>query len=328
MNDTPDAGLAAGFRLLAQSASTISHRTDLLFAAMLLLCGTLALVLAGLVVFFCIRYRRGSTADRSRPPNEGLGLEVAWTIVPLLVFVALFGWAAADFVAMHKPPADALPIYVVAKQWMWTLQHRNGRREINELHVPLGEPVRLVMTSQDVIHSFFVPAFRLKQDVVPGRYTSLWFTASQLGDFHLFCSEYCGTEHASMLGRVVVMEPAAFARWLAAGPHEPGLAQQGFALFRAHGCSGCHAADSTVHAPLLDGLLGRRVQLQDGRTLVADENYVRDSILAPQKDVEAGYAPVMPSFAGQLGEEQIEALIAYLRSTGEARAGSEHGDAR
>ena len=218
---------------------------------------------------------------------------------------------------MRRSPADALPVYVVGKQWMWKLQHRNGRREIDELHVPLGQPVRLVMTSQDVIHSFFVPAFRLKQDVVPGRYTSLWFTATRLGEFHLFCSEYCGTDHAAMLGRVVVMEPAAFARWLAAGPRVPGLAQQGFALFREHGCSGCHAAGSTVHAPSLDGLLGSHVHLQDGRTIVADENYVRDSILAPDKDIVAGFAPLMPSFAGQLSEEQIEALIAYLRSTGE-----------
>jgi cytochrome c oxidase subunit 2 len=310
-------GLASGFRLVEPGASSIAGRTDLLFAAMLALCGTLAIVLAALVVVFCVRFRSGATADRSNPPSNARGLELAWTITPLLIFVAIFVWAARDFVELHRAPANALPVYVVGKQWMWTLQHRNGRREINELHVPLGQPVRLVMASQDVIHSFFVPAFRLKQDVVPGRYTSLWFEATQLGDFHLFCSEYCGTEHAAMLGRVVVMEPAAFARWLVAGPEVPGLAQQGFALFREHGCSGCHAAGSTVHAPLLDGILGRTVHLQDGRSVVADENYVRDSILVPGKDVVAGYAPVMPSFAGQLDEEQIEALIAYLRSTGE-----------
>ena len=317
MNTTPDSKLAAGFHVLAQSASTVAGRSDALFLTMLVLCGVVALAVTGCIVWFCFRYRVGSTADRRDPPSGNRPLEIGWMIFPLAIFMAVFVWAARTFVEMHRTPADALPIYVVGKQWMWTLQHRNGRREIDELHVPLGQPVRLVMTSQDVIHSFFVPAFRLKQDVVPGRYSTLWFTATQLGDFHLFCSEYCGTEHASMLGRVVVMEPAAFARWLESGPSVPGLAQQGFALFRERGCSGCHAAGSTVHAPLLDGLLGSTVHLQDGRTIVADENYVRDSILAPDKDIVAGFAPVMPSFAGQLSEEQIEALIAYLRSTGE-----------
>ncbi len=313
---SPDAVLAPGFRLIEQSASTMAARSDLLFLAMLALCGVLAILLAGLIVVFSIRYRRGSKADRSSAPSCARGLEVAWTVIPFVLFLGIFVWAASDFVAIHRPPADALPIYAVGKQWMWKLQHRNGRREINELHVPIGQPVRLVLTSQDVIHSFFVPAFRLKQDVVPGRYTSLWFTATQLGEFRLFCSEYCGTDHSQMLGRVVVMQPADYARWLAAGPDVPGMAQQGFALFREHGCSGCHAAGSTVHAPLLDGLLGRTVRLQDGTSLVADENYVRDSILAPEKKIVAGYAPLMPSFAGQLSEEDIEAIIAWLRSTG------------
>ena len=322
MNDMSASLLDSGFHVFDRAASSIADRNDSLFIAMLVLCGSVAVAIAVAVVGFCIRYRAGSSADRSQPPSGARALELAWTITPLLIFVAVFFLAAKAFVEMHRPPADALPVYVVGKQWMWTLQHRNGRREINELHVPLGQPVRLVMTSQDVIHSFYVPAFRLKQDVVPGRYTSLWFTATQLGDFHLFCSEYCGTEHPAMLGRVVVMEPAAFARWLAAGSSVPGLAQQGFALFREHGCSGCHAAGSTVHAPSLDGLLGSTVHLQDGRSLVADESYIRDSILAPDKDVVAGFAPVMPSFAGQLSEEQIEALIAYLRSTGETTGAS------
>jgi cytochrome c oxidase subunit 2 len=322
MTDTPDTGLSWLLHLLGPGASTIAGRSDLLFTVMLILCGSVALAITGCLVWFCIRYRKGSSAERSRPPSNARTLELAWMITPLLIFLAIFAWAASTFVDLHRSPVDALPVYVVGKQWMWTLQHRNGRREINELHVPLGQPVRLVMTSQDVIHSFFVPAFRLKQDVVPGRYTSLSFTATRLGDFHLFCSEYCGTEHPLMLGRVVVMAPAAFAQWLGSGPGVPGLAQQGFALFRERGCSGCHAAGSTVHAPLLDGLLGSTVHLQDGRTIVADENYVRDSILAPDKDVVAGFAPVMPSFAGQLSEEQIEALIAYLRSTGETNGAS------
>ncbi|MFP5407105.1 MAG: cytochrome c oxidase subunit II, partial [Gammaproteobacteria bacterium] len=264
---------------------------------------------------------RGAKVDRTDPPSNALKLELAWTLTPLLLFLCIFSWAAYDYAQLNRAPANALPIDVVARQWMWKLQHRSGRREINELHVPLGQPVKLIMTSQDAIHSFFVPAFRLKQDVLPGRYTSLWFQPTRLGEFHLFCAEYCGSEHSLMTGRVVVMTPSDFARWLAAGPAEPGLVQQGFALFRSLGCSGCHAPGSTVHAPLLDGLLGRTVHLQDGRSLVADENYVRDSVLLPRKDVVAGFEPIMPSFAGQVSEDDIQALIAWLRSTGESPAG-------
>jgi cytochrome c oxidase subunit II len=309
-----DAALSAGLHLLGATASTQAHRTDAIFLAMLLLCGSVALILLVLVVFFAIRYRRGSKVDRT-PPRELRGVEIAWTIAPLLVFFGIFGWAARDFVTMADPPAGALPVTVVAKQWMWKLQHRNGRREINELHVPLGEPVVATMTSEDVIHSFFIPAFRIKQDVVPGRYSRLWFTATQLGEFPLFCSEYCGSEHSQMIGRVVVMTPADYGRWLASGPAQPSTAQYGFALFRQLGCSGCHDARSTIHAPLLDGIYGRTTHLQDGRTVVADANYLRDSILVPGKDVVAGFEPVMPSYAGQVSEEDIAALIAYLQST-------------
>jgi cytochrome c oxidase subunit 2 len=314
---TPDPGPGAkAFHLLAPAASSIASRTDALFLAMLLLCGTVALVLVVLVVFFAVRYRRGSPVERGKPVRRLTWLEVTWTLVPLGLFLVVYAWAAHAFMELYRPPPQALPVDVVAKQWMWKLQHRNGRREINELHVPLGQPVELKMTSQDVIHSFFVPAFRLKQDVVPGRYTNLWFTATQLGTFDLYCAEYCGSQHSQMTGRIVVMQPAEFSRWVAAGPHQPGLAQYGFALFRRLGCSGCHDARSTVHAPLLEDIVGRTVHLQDGRSLVADDNYLRDSILEPRKDVVAGFAPVMPSFAGQVSEEDIQALIAYLHSTG------------
>ncbi len=312
---TADAGLLDGLRLVAQSASTAAPRTDRLLLALLLLCGLVAIAIGGLIVVFAVRYRRGSSVDRTRPPSGARALEIGWTVTPLLLLLGVFVWAAVQYVDMHDVPPDAMPVYVVGKQWMWTLQHRNGKREINELHVPIDTPVRLVMTSQDVIHSFFVPAFRLKQDVVPGRYTGLWFKATELGDFHLFCSEYCGSQHSAMIGHVVVMEPAAFARWLDAGTDTPSLAQQGFALFRERGCSGCHAAGSTVRAPLLDGLVGSTVHLQDGRAVVADDNYLRDSILDPDKEIVAGFTPSMPSYAGQLSEEQIETLIAYLRST-------------
>ena len=309
-----DAALSSGFHLLDAAASTQASRTDSIFLAMVLLCGTVAVLLCVLIVVFAIRYRRGTRVDRT-PPRELRGIEIAWTVAPLLIFFGVFAWAARDFVTLADPPPGALPVTVVAKQWMWKLQQRNGRREINELHVPQGEPVVLTMTSEDVIHSFFVPAFRIKQDVLPGRYTRLWFTATQLGEFPLFCSEYCGSEHSQMIGRVVVMTPADYGRWLASGAAQPSMAQYGFALFRQLGCSGCHDARSTIHAPLLEGVYGRTTHLQDGRSIVADANYMRDSILVPDKDVVAGFAPVMPSYAGQVSEEDLQALIAYLQST-------------
>ncbi|MDZ5457351.1 cytochrome c oxidase subunit II [Azohydromonas lata] len=315
MSTEAGAGLPAGFHLLGQSASTAAAPVDALFTAMVVLCGSVALAVCVLITAFCVRYRQGSTAERSRPKRSLTWLEVAWTLTPLLIFVGIYAWAARDYLRLYRPPAEALPVAVVAKQWMWKLQHRNGRREINELHVPLGQPVLLRMSSQDAIHSFYVPAFRLKQDVLPGRITALWFTATQLGEFRLFCAEYCGSEHSHMIGRIVVMRPDDFSRWLAEGPAQPSLAQYGFALFRQLGCSGCHAAGSTVHAPLLDGLPGRAVHLQDGRTVVADDNYLRDSILLPRKDVAAGFEPLMPSFAGQVSEEDIQALIAWLHAT-------------
>ncbi|MGN6528482.1 MAG: cytochrome c oxidase subunit II [Burkholderiaceae bacterium] len=313
MATSVDAELAPGVQLLAPAASTLAHRTDWLMLAMVLLCGIVAAVLCLLVIVFAIRYRRGAHVDRT-PPRKLKGLEVAWAAIPLAIFLGIFAWAARDYLTLYAPPQDALPVTVVAKQWMWKVEHRNGRREINELHVPLGEPVVLTLASQDVIHSFFVPAFRVKQDVVPGRWTRLWFKATQPGEYPLFCSEFCGSQHSLMTGRVVVMNPADYARGLASGPAEPSLAQYGFALFRQLGCSGCHDARSTVHAPLLDGIAGRPVHLQDGRTVVADDAYLRDSIVKPGQDVVAGFAPVMPSYAGQVGEEDLAALVAYLQS--------------
>ena len=279
---TVDLDHGAGLAWLG-GASSIAPRYDFLFGAMVLLCGTVALGVCIVIIVFSIRYRAGAGRGDAQAGRQTRAIEIAWTATPLAIFIALFVWAAHDFVRLYRPPADALPVYVVAKQWMWKLQHRNGRREINELHVPLGQPVHLLMTSQDAIHSFFVPAFRIKQDVVPGRYTGLWFTATELGEFRLFCAEYCGTEHSQMLGRIIVLQPADYARWLGSGSAQPSLAQYGFARFRALGCSGCHDPASTVHAPSLDGLIGRTVHLQDGRSLVADQNYVRDSILVPER---------------------------------------------
>jgi cytochrome c oxidase subunit 2 len=308
--------LSQQFHLLPPDAALSAGRLDNLALCLLLLTGAVALGVFVLMTVFSVRYRASSDADRSAVPRTGLPLEIAWTVIPLLLFLGVYAWGAIDYVALYRAPPRATPVFVVAKQWMWKAEHRNGRREVGELHLPLGVPVRMVMTSQDVIHSFFVPAFRVKQDVVPGRYTSIAFTPSRAGEYELFCAEYCGTDHAIMRGRVVVMPPAEFARWLTEGPRQPGMAARGFALYRQYGCSGCHDAGSTVHAPSLTGLLGRRVHLADGRELTADEAYVRDSILVPDKDVVAGHAPIMPSFAGQISEEDILAIIEYIRESG------------
>jgi cytochrome c oxidase subunit 2 len=240
--------------------------------------------------------------------------EIGWTSATLFLALFIFWWVSSIHLAALAAPRNALEIHVVAKQWMWKTQHSNGAREINELHVPLDTPVRLVMTSEDVIHSFFVPAFRMKKDVLPGRYTETWFRPTKPGVFHLFCAEYCGSEHSRMTGRIVVVQKDSYARWLAAQPQGDGLAKAGEAVFRARGCSGCHSEASKVHAPDLNGLYGRKVQLADGRTVTADEAYLRDSMLMPRRDVAAGFEPIMPSYAGILTDGEIISLTAYIRS--------------
>jgi cytochrome c oxidase subunit 2 len=308
-------------------ASAYAGRVDTLLLLVTAITGTVTLGVLVVMGFFALRYRKGSSARRA-PRSDAAHLrrarrrvEIAWTAVPLLIFLA-FGAAGARLYFEHyAPPPGAIPIYVVGKQWVWQLEHDNGKREINELHVPRGQPVRLLMASQDVIHSFFLPALRIKQDVLPGRYTQLWFEASTAGEYRLFCAELCGTAHSHMIGRLVVMEPAAFSAWLARGAPPQSMAQRGAALFRSYGCSGCHGERSAVHAPSLAGLYGRPVPLAGGAMVIADERYLRDSILQPRRETAAGYAPIMPSFAGRIGEEELLDLLAYIRSLGdEARA--------
>ncbi|NGM88910.1 cytochrome c oxidase subunit II [Parapusillimonas sp. SGNA-6] len=306
--------MSPGLTLLPPAGSAAARGTDALFLTLVGLSVLLTALFVGLIVIFSYRYRRGAKINRDHPPSHARGLEAAWTIAPLLLFLVLFAWAARDYALQARAPKDAVQIFVVAKQWMWKAEQPDGRREINELHIPINTPIKLIMTSQDVIHSLFIPAFRNKRDVVPGRYSMIWFQADRPGEYLLLCAEYCGTDHSEMKGRVVAMQPQDYARWLADGATHPGLAQRGFTLFREHGCMGCHAAASTVHAPELSGLLGRRVHLSDGRDLIADENYVHDSMMEPQKDVVAGYEPIMPSFKGQLDEEEIMAIMEYIRS--------------
>ena len=305
----------SGFQWFMPSASSLSGPLDALWWAMVGICSFVAIGVFIVMWVFCIRYRRDNRNIDRTLSHGTTPVELAWTLVPFALFLGMFVWSLFLFVRINTPPAEAQTIYVVAKQWMWKVQHPGGQREINALHVPLGQPVRLTMTSQDVIHDFYVPAFRVKQDVLPGRYTQLWFTATQLGTFPLECAEYCGLDHSRMGGLVTVMRPAAYASWLEGHAQPLSLAAQGEALFRAKGCSGCHGANASVHAPDLDGLYGRVVHLSDGSAVVADARYLRDSILLPDKQVVAGYAPIMPSFAGQLSEEELIELGAYLKST-------------
>lgn len=302
------------FPLFPEQASNFADAVDSLYIGLVSMSAVLTLLIFFFLTYFAIRYRAGSRVSRLHPITRTTYHEVVWLTVPLAIALVLFTWAAQVFVSMKRPPADTLDIYVVGKQWMWKLQHPGGQREINTLHVPLGQPVRLMMTSQDVIHSFFIPAFRVKQDVLPGRTTTMWFTPTRAGEFHLFCAEYCGTDHSRMVGRVVVLPPQEYQSWLAMGGQGETMAEAGLTPFMTLGCNTCHVPDSDLRAPQLAGLMGRQVQLAGGGTVLADEEYIRASILEPQEKIVAGYPPVMPSYRGQVSAEELHQLIEYIRT--------------
>ncbi len=280
----------------------------------------LSLVFMGLIFLpmavFAFRYRRGNAVDRTPPLVAEWKFEVAWTVIPLFLMMGIFAWGATVYFRIERPPPDALQINVIGKQWMWKVQHQEGVREIDALHVPVGRPVRLVMTSQDVIHSFFIPAFRIKQDVVPGRYTTEWFNATTPGVYHLFCSQFCGTDHAKMIGSVFVMPEAEYETWLAANSSGGTLAVAGARLYTELGCSGCHGDGSKVRAPRLEGIYGKPVPLDGNIFQVADDRYIRDCILQENHIHVAGYQPLMPTFKGHVNEEELLELIAYIKSLG------------
>jgi cytochrome c oxidase subunit II len=303
--------------LFPEQASTFADRVDALYYYLLSVSGFFVLLIFALIFYFAVKYRRRSEGEQTPPILGSIPLEVAWIVIPFILVMIMFVWGASLYFTAFSPPANAMEIFVIGKQWMWKVQHPEGRREINELHVPVGYPVKLTITSQDVIHSFYIPAFRIKMDAVPGRYTSTWFEASKTGTFHLFCAEFCGTAHAGMVGRVVVMKPSEYEQWLRTGAPEESLVAAGGRLFQQLGCSGCHSQNSIARAPLLDGVYGKPVPLQSGQVVLADESYIRDSILLPQKDVVAGYAPVMPPFQGRISEEELMQIIAYIRFLGE-----------
>ena len=290
-----------------------------LYIAELAICGLIIAMVAGMMLTFCVRYRAGSGALRTDLAQKTWHWEIGWTTATLIAFLVLFVWGASIYIWLFKAPPGDIEVYVVAKQWMWKMQHPGGQREIDALHIPVDKTIRLVLASQDVIHSFFVPAFRIKHDVVPGTYETIWFKATKPGTYRLECTQFCGTQHATMKGEIVVMTAPDYARWLEEQAVHQSLALQGEALFRQYGCSGCHGANSTVHAPSLDGLYGSLVHLQDGSVRHADERYIRDCILAPRTFTVAGYPPVMPDFSGQLSEDEVAKLVAYIQSLGQPR---------
>jgi cytochrome c oxidase subunit II len=300
--------------LFLPSASANAPSTDLLLACLAAVSIAVLILVFWLLLSYVVRYRASSPVARGDVANKTFGFEMSWTAATLVVFFGLFLWGAFLYVRLFQSPTNVMRIYVVAKQWMWKVEYPGGQHEINALHVPVNRPVELLMASEDVIHDFFVPAFRVKHDVLPGRYETLWFSADRPGTYHLFCAQFCGLDHAAMTGQVVVMSPPDYQRWLQQNEGGDTLASAGGVLFMRYGCSGCHGGNGTVRAPSLNGLYGSPVPLSDGSTVIADDRYIRDSILQPRRQIVASYQPVMPSFAGVIPEDDLLKLLAYIKS--------------
>jgi cytochrome c oxidase subunit 2 len=312
------------FQLFPESASNFAGTVDGLYLYLVLLSAFFSLLIAFLVVFFAVKYRRKGNEIPLPVDEHGVGgmvLEIVWSVIPLGLSMIIFVWGAVIFFAESRPPADAMDIYVTGKQWMWKIQHNEGAREINELHVPVNRDIRLTLTSEDVIHDFYVPAFRTKTDVLPGKYSTEWFRPTKIGAYHIFCAEYCGTKHSGMIGTVYVMSAADFDKWLAAGSGEGSMAEQGQSLFNQLGCGTCHPSvlnQNNGRCPNLSGLFGTTVQLKDGSRVRADESYIRESILYPQAKIVGGYDDIMPTFKGLISEDGMLKLVEYVKSIGPA----------
>lgn len=299
--------------LFPEQASSIAPRVDAIYFALVIFSGFFSVLVASLIFYFAIRYRRRKRDEVPPILESSNALEVIWTAIPFVIALGIYFWGAVVYFDMITPPRDSMQIFVIARQWMWHTQHIGGQREINELHVPVGKPIRLTMASQDVIHNFSVPDFRIRRDIIPGSYTDMWFTPTKVGKFRLFCAEYCGTNHSRMVGWVVVMEPAEFQNWLAAKA-DNSLASAGRKRFYQLQCIGCHNDEAQARAPALAGIYKQRVPLRDGKIVEANDYYLRESILNPDAKVVAGFEPIMPSFAGQVNEDEMLQLIVFIRS--------------
>jgi cytochrome c oxidase subunit II len=303
-----------GFPLFPDQASTMATQVDGLFFFLVGVSVFFAALIFIVIIVFAVKYRRRSENEQPQEIYGDLRLEILWTVIPLGLTLVMFVWGAKLFFIINDPPANSLEINVVAKQWMWKVQHPEGQLEIDELHIPVGRPVKLTMTSQDVIHDFFVPAFRVKKDVLPGRYTTVWFEATVPGEYHLFCSQYCGTQHSLMIGRIVVMPLTEYQAWLSGGATGVSLATAGERLFQRLGCNTCHVESGAGRGPSLVGLFGKTVKLGGGQSVTADETYIRESIVNPQAKIVAGYEPIMPTFKGLISEDGLLQILAYLRT--------------
>ncbi len=300
---------------IPDSASTFSAKVDALYFYLSGVTVFFTLLIAGVLVFFVIKYRRRTLYEIPRPIAGSHKLEIMWSVIPFIIAMSMFAWGAQIYFHQYRPPKNADEIYVVAKQWMWKIQHSTGQREINELHVPVGRKVKLIMTSEDTIHDFFVPAFRMKADVLPGRYTTQWFEATKPGTYHLFCAEYCGMNHSGMIGSVIVMQPTDFDNWLSGNANQQAPAVAGQQLYQSLGCVSCHGTSGEGgRGPALAGLFGRQVFLANGQTLTADEAYIRESIENPGARMVTGFGPIMPTFQGQVSPDQLIQLMAFIKS--------------
>ncbi|MFQ5604154.1 MAG: cytochrome c oxidase subunit II [bacterium] len=309
-----------GFKLLPEQASTLAGKIDLLYFFLVLVSLFFAALIFFLIYIFVVKYRRRSEDEVPKELPGLLKLELLWTIIPLILVLVVFAWGASLYFTSYSPPEDVLEIFVVGKQWMWYVQHPTGQREINELHVPIDRAVKLTMATEDVIHSFYIPAFRIKKDVVPGRYTTMWFEATKPGEYHLFCAEYCGTKHSEMRGRVVVMEPNDYQNWLSGGAGTEPMKVSGEKKFQQLACHTCHKEVPGARGPSLVGIFGQPVLLESGQTMLVNEDYIRESILTPNAKIKAGFKPVMPTFKGQIDEISLLQITAYIKSLSKDRS--------
>jgi cytochrome c oxidase subunit 2 len=320
-----------GISWFPEQASSLAADVDNLYYFITAVTAFFAIVVTICVIYFAAKYRTSDPMAIGARIEGSIPLELAWSIVPFLISVVIFVWSASVYFNLHRPPDQTLEIYATGKRWMWKFQHLNGQNEINELHVPLGRPVKITFTSEDVLHSMFFPAFRIKADAIPGRYSSVWFTATKLGQFHLFCAEYCGTKHSGMVGSVFVMNPTAYQEWLGGNAGGGTLSSRGERLFGDLACNTCHLSDGSGRGPSLANKFGSSEQLAGGARVAVDEAYLRESILLPQTKVVAGYQPLMPTFQGLLSEENVMALVEYvksLRASSEAGSSAEAGTTR
>src|SRR5215475_9192695 len=301
---------------MPEQASNFAFEVDLFYAFLFALTGFFTVLIGAAGLYFLIKYRRRSKGEVPEQIEGHLKLEITWTVVPFVISMFIFAWGAKLYYQMYTDPKDALEIFVTGKQWMWRAQHPDGQREINELHVPLYRQVKLTMTSEDVIHAYYIPAFRTKTDVVPGRYTTSWFTPTKTGTYHLFCAEYYGTQHSGMIGKVIVMEYADYQAWLRGVPRDKTPAEAGEQLFTSQACNNCHLENGSGRGPSLHNLFGKEVKLANGATVKADETYLRESILNPGAKTVAGYTNDMPTFQGLVTEEQVAMIVQYIKSIG------------